>query len=116
MLAAWRAVFAPVPKTMPDDADESAAKAAPETPLAQAGLSARALSALEPFGVRTVADLVAVDPVRLNRMSGVADVTRREVSPGPPSGAGSSRPRHRPRRTGAGRAGHRGAARPGRGG
>jgi serine/threonine protein kinase len=79
MLAAWQAVFAPVPKTMPDDADESAAKAAPETPLAQAGLSARALSALEPFGVRTVADLVAVDPVRLNRMSGVADVTRREV-------------------------------------
>ena len=43
------------------------------------GLSARALSALEPFGVRTVADLVAVDPVRLNRMSGVADITRREV-------------------------------------
>jgi serine/threonine protein kinase len=79
MLAAWQAVFAPVPKTMPDDADESAAKAAPETPLAQAGLSARALSALEPFGVRTVADLVAVDPVRLNRMSGVADITRREV-------------------------------------
>ena len=79
MLAAWQAVFAPVPKTMPDNADESAASAEPETPLAQAGLSARALSALEPFGVRTVADLVAVDPVRLNRMSGVADITRREV-------------------------------------
>ena len=79
MLAAWQAVFAPVPKTMPDDADEHAAKAEPETPLAKAGLSARALSALEPFGVRTVADLVAVDPVRLNHMSGVAEVTRREV-------------------------------------
>ena len=49
------------------------------TPLAEAGLSARALSALEPYGVVTVADLVAVDPVRLNRLSGVAEATRREV-------------------------------------
>src|SRR6266576_3412284 len=46
---------------------------------AEAGLSARALSALEPLGVVTVADLVAVDPVRLNRLSGVAETTRREV-------------------------------------
>jgi serine/threonine protein kinase len=79
MLAAWQAVFAPVPKTLPEHADDSAARAQPSTPLAQAGLSARAMSALEPFGVQTVADLVAVDPVRLNRMSGVADITRREV-------------------------------------
>ena len=43
------------------------------------GLSARALSALEPYGVATVGDLVAVDPVRLNRLSGVAEATRREV-------------------------------------
>ena len=79
MLAAWRSVFAPVPKTIPDDADESAATASPATPLAEAGLSARALSALEPYGVATVGDLVAVDPVRLNRLSGVAEATRREV-------------------------------------
>ena len=79
MLAAWQSVFAPVPRTMPDHADQSAARAQPSTRLADAGLSARALSALEPFGVRTVADLIAVDPVRLSRMSGVADVTRREV-------------------------------------
>jgi len=79
MLAAWQKIFAPVPRTVPDDADERAARAQPTTGLAEAGLSARALSALEPFGVRTVADLVAVDPVRLNHMSGVADVTRREV-------------------------------------
>jgi serine/threonine protein kinase len=79
MLAAWRSVFAPVPKTIPDDADESAARAEPATPLAEAGLSARGLSALEPFGVATVGDLVAVDPVRLNRLSGVAEATRREV-------------------------------------
>ena len=79
MLAAWRSVFVPVPRTVPDNADECAATAEPATPLAEAGLSARALSALEPFGVVTVADLVAVDPVRLNRLSGVAETTRREV-------------------------------------
>ena len=79
MLAAWQAAFAPVPRSSPEDADESAADARPETPLDQSGLSARALSALEPYGVRTVADLLAVDPVRLNRMSGVADITRREI-------------------------------------
>jgi serine/threonine protein kinase len=79
MLAAWRSVFAPVPRTVPDDAGELAARAEPETSLAEAGLSARALPAVEPLGVVTVADLVAVDPVRLNRLSGVAESTRREV-------------------------------------
>lgn len=79
MLAAWQTVFMPVPRTTPDDADTSASQAQLSTPLTQAGLSARALSALEPFGVSTVADLVAVDAVRLFRMSGVTDVTRREV-------------------------------------
>ncbi len=79
MLAAWRSVFVPVPKTIPDDADERAAKADAATPLTHAGLSARALSALEPYRLVTVGDLVAVDPVRLNRMSGVAEATRREV-------------------------------------
>ena len=54
MLAAWRSVFAPVPKTVPDHADECAARAEPATPLADSGLSARGLSALEPFGVATV--------------------------------------------------------------
>ena len=79
MLTAWRSVFAPVPRTIPDDADERAAQAEPATPLAESGLSARGLSALEPYGVVTVGDLVAVDPVRLNRLSGVAEATRREV-------------------------------------
>ena len=79
MLTAWQAAFAPVPRVVPEDADASAAAARPETPLEEAGLSARALSALEPYGVHTVADLLAVDRVRLNRMSGVADVTRKEV-------------------------------------
>ena len=79
MLTAWHAVFAPVPKTVPDDAAERAEAAQPTTRLVDAGLSARALSALEPYHVVTVGDLVAVDPVRLNRLSGVAEPTRREV-------------------------------------
>jgi serine/threonine protein kinase len=79
MLAAWRSVFAPVPKTTPDDADARAEAADPGTPLADSGLSARALSALEPYRVSTVGDLVALDPVRLNRLAGVAEPTRREV-------------------------------------
>jgi serine/threonine protein kinase len=79
MLAAWQSVFAPVAKTVPDDADALAAAAEPTTPLVEAGLSARALSALEPYAVSTVGDLVAVDPVRLNQLAGVAEATRREV-------------------------------------
>ncbi len=79
MLQTWRSIFAPVPKTMPADADALAAQAQPSTPLAEAGLSDRGLSALRPFGVQTVGDLIAVDPVRLNHMRGVADSTRREV-------------------------------------
>jgi serine/threonine protein kinase len=79
MLAAWRSAFAPVPRTQPDDADQLAAAAGPSTPLTKAGLSARALSAVELLGVTTVGDLVAVDAVRLNRLSGAAEATRREV-------------------------------------
>lgn len=79
MIAAWRAVFAPVPRTTPDDANARADAATASTTLAEAGLSARALSALEPYHVSTVGDLVALDPVRLNRLAGVADATRREV-------------------------------------
>src|SRR5581483_6687867 len=79
MLTAWQSVFRPVPKTVPDDAEDLAAKAEISTPLTQAGLSARALSAVEPLAVTTVGDLVAVDPVRLNHLSGVSAVTRGEV-------------------------------------
>lgn len=79
MLELWRAAFTKETTTAPVDADELAAKAGLATPLGQAGLSARALSALEPWSVATVGDLLAVDPVRLNQLSGVADSTRREV-------------------------------------
>ena len=79
MLAAWQSVFQPVPRTVPDDAEDLAAKAEVSTPLARAGLSARALSAIEPLAVSTVGDLVAVDPVRLNHLSGVSTATRGEM-------------------------------------
>ena len=79
MLSGWHQIFVPVPRTVPDDADERAAAAEPSTRLVDAGLSARAMSALEPYGVTTVGDLVAIDPVRLNRLAGVAEPTRREV-------------------------------------
>lgn len=79
MLRRWQAAFTDDATTVPDNADELAGAATPDTPLAQAGLSARALSALEPLDVPTVGDLVVVDPVRLNQLSGVADATRREV-------------------------------------
>lgn len=79
MLREWEAAFSRGATTVPDNADELAESATLDTPLAKAGLSARALSAIEPLGVSTVGDLVAVDAVRLNQLSGSADVTRREV-------------------------------------
>lgn len=79
MLAAWRSVFTPLPTTVPDDADTLVDAVEATTALTASGLSARALSALEPYGVQTVGELVALDPVRLNRISGVAEPTRKEV-------------------------------------
>jgi len=79
MLAAWRSVFTPLPTTVPDDADTLVDAVEASTALTASGLSARALSALEPYGVQTVGELVALDPVRLNRLSGVAEPTRKEV-------------------------------------
>ena len=75
-LTAWQAIFAPVPRAVPGATDR---EVGPDTELNWAGLSARALSALNQYDVVTVADLLAIDPVRLNRMPGVADATRREV-------------------------------------
>jgi serine/threonine protein kinase len=87
MLRAWRAVFlrasAASPATAKEaresEADALAAAATLETPLAAAGLSARALSALERLGVSTVADLLAVPPSELSRLRGAGERTRREL-------------------------------------
>ncbi|MFW6598099.1 BREX system serine/threonine kinase PglW [Propionibacteriaceae bacterium Y2011] len=79
MLAAWLQVFGQTQTGAPDNATELQEAATPATPLSDAGLSARALSALEPFDVHTVADLVSVDAVRLARPSGVKELTRKEI-------------------------------------
>lgn len=79
MAAEWRNIFTTRTTTAPEDADRLAAAATPETQLAEAGLSARALSAVEPLNVNTVGDLVRVDPARLSRLPGVSVVTRGEV-------------------------------------
>jgi len=85
MLVAWRQVFAGVAEAGPDDAaqeeahDEAAARATVTTPLAQAGLTARGVAALERFGASTVGDALAVPSYELTRLRGVGDTTRREV-------------------------------------
>lgn len=78
MLGAWQLVFSQTQTGQTPDAPDLRAAATPDTPLIESGLSARALSALEPLGVRTVADLVAVDATRLRRMSGA--VTTQEIT------------------------------------
>ena len=77
MLAAWRTVLSESRTSAPDDALERRERAQSDTSLADAGLSARALSALEPLGVSTVGELVAVDPNALRRINGAA--TKKEV-------------------------------------
>ncbi len=80
MRAAWRSIFATDATTEPDESnDELAGRATLDTPLAESGLTARALSALEPYAVGTVGELLTVDPVRLARMQGVANATRLQI-------------------------------------
>ncbi|MGI8870884.1 MAG: BREX system serine/threonine kinase PglW, partial [Mycobacteriales bacterium] len=79
MLSAWSAAFAVEFTRLPEEADAMAAAAALGTPLAASGLSARALSAIEPLRVNTVGDLVAVDPAQLTSLKGSARDTRAEV-------------------------------------
>lgn len=79
MLASWQQTFRQTDTGVPDNAAELQAAATPETRLVDAGLSARALSALEPSGVQTVADLVAIDPALLTRLGGAAKPSRDEI-------------------------------------
>lgn len=81
MRAAWQAIFTTEATTEPSESDvELARQAQLTTPLAESGLTARALSALEPYAVQTVGELLTVDPVRLARMPGVANSTRQQIS------------------------------------
>ena len=82
MRLAWRAIFSPVARPADDHpvADARVDEVVAGTPLAESGLSARALSAVEPLHVATVGELLAIDPVRLNRLPGVARATRQEIT------------------------------------
>lgn len=82
MRQAWRDLFAAEATTSePDEsADAQAAAATLTTSLAESGLTARALSALEPERLETVGDLLATDPVRIARLKGVADATRKQIN------------------------------------
>lgn len=78
MRSSWREVFGET-TTASSDAGEIAAAATPETPLAQAGLSPRAISWLTGEGLQTVRDLVVLDPLLLGRTRGLTQDTRKEV-------------------------------------
>ncbi|GAA1393344.1 BREX system serine/threonine kinase PglW [Luteococcus peritonei] len=78
MRAQWHQAFTQTVTVAPDDDDELAARAELTTPLNQAGFGPRMLSAVEQFGVDTVGDLLAVDPVALMRI-GTSDNTRKQV-------------------------------------
>lgn len=81
MADAWQEIFSTL--DVVDDSEESndaiAAKATPDTPLTQAGLSARALSAVGRLEVVTVGDLLGVHPVRINMIRGLGERYRKEI-------------------------------------
>lgn len=79
MLQQWRSSF-PDSSVVPSDADELAEQATADTPLAEAGLSPRALSAIEQLGARSVGELAAIDKVELNSLPKVSIGTRREIT------------------------------------
>ena len=60
-------------------AERAAAAATLSTPLAEAGLSARARSALTRLDVTTVGELVATPPFKVNVIAGLGEGTRREI-------------------------------------
>ena len=78
MLRQWRACF-PDASVPPADADALAAAATADTPLEHAGLTPRAISALEQLRVTTVGELAQVDAVLLARLAGSSVITRNEI-------------------------------------
>src|SRR5690606_3322750 len=86
MLRAWRAVFVDARRPEVGTDHEGRAPitsldhATCETRLAELGLSARALSAVERLGLRTVRDLLRFPLMQVNRMRGVGSLTRRELT------------------------------------
>lgn len=87
MLRAWRQLFlaAARPETDTDHADTPPqgigfAEAGLDTLLGTLGLSARGMNAAERMGVRTVGDLLRFPLIQVNRMRGVGNRTRRELT------------------------------------
>lgn len=75
----WNRIVGGASGEVTQQADEVAAEVTLDTPLAETGLTVRALSGLEIYQVTTVRDFLALDPVLLNRMGGTTAVTREEI-------------------------------------
>ena len=94
MAAAWQALFAQAPGTVTDvytstsetalaseaERDRAAMAVTRTTPLAEAGLTDQALSAMRRVGAENVGDVLALDPVAINNQPGVGRRTSREVT------------------------------------
>lgn len=88
MADAWRAAFTAVPPPepvallpdldVPDDAPRL--PFGPAAPVENIGLTPKARSALERFGVRTVAELIDHDAMALSRLGGVSKATKQEIT------------------------------------
>ncbi|MGP5714505.1 BREX system serine/threonine kinase PglW [Brachybacterium tyrofermentans] len=79
MRSAWSSMFGSATSTAPSNADDIAAVVTLETPLAEAGLSPRALSWFTGQGHQTVRDVVVLDSMQLSRTPGITKNTRVEV-------------------------------------
>jgi serine/threonine protein kinase len=82
MRAAWAASLAGAAHSEGDEEanDAKAAAATLTTPLSEAGLSARALSALGRVKATTVGELLGVPPMQINQVRGLGEQVRREIS------------------------------------
>jgi serine/threonine protein kinase len=81
MADAWRLIFKDIgPAGPPEQTGTQPAQAiTQDTPLDLVGLTNRARSALERFGVRTVGELVDYDAMALSRLEGVSQATKTEI-------------------------------------
>ena len=82
MRNSWDAALAPADAEQPEAAQQAAEQASEDTPLGAAGLSARAVSAVEqlPEGVTTVGELLDVPGTRLRSLRGVRLATKDELT------------------------------------
>src|SRR5262249_5324791 len=82
MADAWRSVFTalPPPSSEPPAAGEAPGAVTGDTPIDLIGLTPKARSALERFGVHTVAELTGHDAMALARLGGVSKATKSEIT------------------------------------